>query len=266
VPFDLLFVSRIYRFFYALECRMSYLNMNRSHVYPTNLRLLPWNDQLLSVGPQLEALRPALVTACENHFRTEAAMFTALDALPLRKFRDVFKAETKVSGGKVEFSESLNKATDKVELANTFQATTNGDTWHIILSDYLLDWVAVPNETSALGLATALFAHAGTEARMVDRAILLDLPIPPDAETRATYAALVSQYRESDHAGAIEAVVDRIDAMIGPCLGLDIADTAAVRQDMLEDPFLKNITPRWPATETRIHGYRTGLDSSDRYN
>ena len=181
-------------------------------------------------------------------------------------FRDVFKAQTRSSGGKVEFSESLNKATDKIELAGGVQATREGDIWHILLSAYLLDWVDVPDETSALGLAMALSARAGTEAKLVDRAALLDMPIPPDAETRAAYAAAVKKYRKSDHAGAIEAAVDRIDALIGPCLGLDEADIAAIRKDMLEDPFLKNITPRWPATENRIQGYRTGLDSPDRYS
>jgi type I restriction-modification system DNA methylase subunit len=266
VPFDLLFVSRIYRYFYALECRMSYLNMMRSHVYPTNLRLLPWNDGLSAVDAELEALRPALVSACENHFRTEAAMFAALDGLSLRKFRDVFKAETKASGGKVEWSESLNKGTDKIELSGALAAASDGDGWHITLSGYMLDWVKVPDEASALGLAIALSARAGTDERMVDREALLNMPVPHDAESRAAYAAIVSQYRDADHAGAIEAVVDQIDALIGPALGLNPADVASIRQDMLEDPFLKNITPRWPATETRIHGYRTGLDSSERYS
>jgi hypothetical protein len=130
----------------------------------------------------------------------------------------------------------------------------------------MLDWVKVPDEASALGLAIALSARAGTDERMVDREALLNMPVPHDAETRAAYAAIVNQYRDADHAGAIEAVVDQIDALIGPALGLNAADLASIRKDMLEDPFLKNITPRWPATETRIHGYRTGLDSSERYS
>lgn len=140
------------------------------------------------------------------------------------------------------------------------------DCWHIGISDYLLDWVKVPDEAAALGLATALAARAGTEQKMVDRSILLDMPIPPDAATRAKFDAIVKEYREADHAKAIDAVVDKIDALIGPGLGLDAADIASIRSDLTNDPFLKNITPRWPATETRIHGYRTGLDSSNRYN
>lgn len=266
VPFDLLFVSRIYRYFYALTCRMSYLNMNRSHVYPTNLRQLPWNDAIASVAAKIEVLRGELVSACENHFRTEAAMFVALDALPLRPFRDVVKDGVKGTGGKVEWSESLNKGTDKIELSAACKAVIDGDSWHIGISDYLLDWMKVPDEAAALGLATALAARARTEHKMVDRSILLDLPVPPDAATRAKFDAIVKDYREADHAKAIDAVVDKIDALIGPALGLDAADIASIRDEMTSDPFLRNITPRWPATETRIHGYRTGLDSSDRYS
>jgi hypothetical protein len=266
VPFDLLLVSRIYRYFYALTCRMSYLNMNRSHVYPTNLRQLPWNDAISSVASQIEALRDDLVSACENHFRTEAAMFAALKALPLRPFKEAVKQNVKSSGGKVEWSASFNNGSEKIELSAVCKARAEGDCWHIGMSDYLHDWVKVPDEASALGLATALAARAGTEHKMVDRSILLEMAIPPDTATRADFDAIVTDYREADHAKAIDAVVDKIDNLIGPALGLNADDIASIRTDMTDDPFLKNITPRWPATETRIHGYRTGLDSSDRYN
>ncbi len=266
VPFDVVFISRIYRYFYALAGRQSSLDAYRSHVYPSSLRLLPWNDAIADMTTELESLRGDLVSACENHFRTEATMFAALAALPLRPFRDVVKDGVKGTGGKVEWSESLNKGTDKIELSLACTAKGEDDCWHIGISDYLIDWVRVPDESAALSLATALTARAGTEQKMVDRSTLLDMPIPPDAATRAKFDAIVKEYREADHAKAIDAVVDKIDALIGPALGLDDADIASIRSDMTDDPFLKNITPRWPATETRIHGYRTGLDSSDRYN
>jgi hypothetical protein len=35
------------------------------------------------------------------------------------------------------------------------------DGWHITLSGYMLDWVKVPDEQSALGLAQALFEEQG---------------------------------------------------------------------------------------------------------
>lgn len=266
VPFDIMFVSRVYRYFYALAARMSFLNSYRGDVYPTNLRLLPWNEAIAAVANKLDALRGDLVTACENHFRTEAAMFSTLGQLALRPFREVVKDGVKGTGGKVEWSESLNKGTDKIELSVSCHAMPEDDGWHVGISDYLLDWVKVPDEAAALGLATTLATRAGTQQKMVDRSTLLEMPIPPDADTRAKFNAIVKEYREADHARAIDAVVDRIDALIGPALGLSSEDIAAIRSDMTDDPFLKNITPRWPATETRIHGYRTGLDSSERYN
>jgi hypothetical protein len=86
---------------------------------------------------------------------------------------------------------------------------------------------------------------------------LLDMPIPADAKTRAKFELIVTQFREVDHRCAIDVVVDRIDELVGPPLGLNAYDLASIRTDMTEDPFLKNITPRWPRTETRLRGYRT---------
>lgn len=70
IPFELFFVSRIYRYFFALTARMSYLNLMRSHIYPRNLRLLPWNEALALTAQPLEALRPAFLEACANAYRT----------------------------------------------------------------------------------------------------------------------------------------------------------------------------------------------------
>ena len=99
----------------------------------------------------------------------------------------------------------------------------------------------------------------------VDREALLALPIPADEATRDDFQAVIDLYGGTDHQAAIEAEVDRIDALVGPALGLNAADLAAIRHDMLTDPFLKHIVPRWPGSSTRLHGYRTGLDSSERY-
>lgn len=46
----------------------------------------------------------------------------------------------------------------------------------------------------------------------------------------------------------------------------DAGDVASIRVDMTTDPFLKNIEPRYPSSANCIHGFRTGLDSSERYN
>lgn len=259
VPFDLIFVSRVYRYFYALAGRMSYLNLMRSHIYPRNLRLLPWNEALALIAQPLEALRPAFVEACANAFRTEEQMFAALAELPLKPFRDAVRDNE----GKVEWSESFQRGVEKIEVSPSLTLNRGDQGWHLQVSDQLYDYLDVTDADAARGLLTALAARPGS---MVDRNDLLDMLIPANAATRADYEATVQLYGGTDHQAAIEAEVVRIDALVGPALGLNVADLAAIRDDMLSDPFLKNIVPRWPGSTTRLHGYRTGLDSSERYS
>lgn len=258
LPFDLLFVSRVYRYFFALAGRMSYLDMMRSHVYPRNLRLLPWNEALALTARPLEALRPAFNAACASAFRTQEAMFDELGGLPLRAFRDVARG----GSGRVEWSESFRRAAEKIEVSASPQLHRGDEGWRLQVSPYLYDWVMISDEEAARGLHAALAARPGLG---IDREALLDMPVPSDAAARTDHAAIVARYGGTDHMAAIEAQVDRIDALVGPALGLDAADLASIRADMLTDPFLKNIVPRWPGSSTRLHGYRTGLDSSERY-
>ncbi|WP_147377741.1 hypothetical protein [Mesorhizobium waimense] len=95
---------------------------------------------------------------------------------------------------------------------------------------------------------------------------MLPFPPPPaDIEYAAAFTAIVQQHHAEDLEAPIEIVVDEIDAIVGPALGLSFEDVASIRRELTEDPFLKNIKPRYPASATRIHGYRTGLDSSERH-
>lgn len=258
VPFDLIFVSRVYRYFYILGARISYMNLMRGDIHPRNLRLLPWSEALALTAEPLEALRAPFVEACANAFRTEEAMFGELNALPLRPFKDMVRD----AGGNVSWSESFQRAAEKIEVSGHVETHRGDEGWRLQVSDYLYDWITISDEDAARGLRSALAARAGAG---VDRETLLGMPVPPDAATRADHDAIVELYRGTDHMAAIEAEVDRIDALVGPALGLDADDLAAIRADMLTDPFLKNITPRWPGTSTRLHGYRTGLDSAERY-
>lgn len=259
LPFDLLFVSRVYRWFYALSGRMSYLNLMRSHVYPTNLRLLPWNEALAFVAQPLEALRAGFVEACAAAHRTGERMAADLATLPLVPFREAILSE----GGKVEWSESFQRGAEKIEVGAELQLLPSELGWRLTLNGYLYDYLDIADAADAArGLYQALLARTGESFGRDD---LLALMVPSDTATRADYAAVVELYRDTDHQAAIEAEVDRIDRLVGPALGLDEADLVAIRDDMLTDPFLKNIVPRWPGSATRLHGYRTGLDSSDRY-
>lgn len=258
LPFDLLFVSRAYRYFYALSDRMSYLNLMRSHISPRNLRLLPWNEALALIAQPLEALRPSFVEACANAFRTEEQLFVELAKLPLKSFRDAVRD----GGGKVQWSESFQRAAEKIEVSAAPYLASGDEGWRLTISDQIYDYILISDEAAARGLQAALSVRAGLA---VDRDVLLDLPVPADTAALAEHAATIDLYGGADHQAAIEAEVDRIDALVGPALGLSDDDLAAIRADMLTDPFLKNIVPRWPGSSTRLHGYRTGLDSSERY-
>lgn len=202
--------------------------------------------------------RPAFVEACANAYRTEERMFAELAALPMRTLRDAVRD----SGGRIEWSQSFLRGAEKIEVSAA-PGLNRGDLgWHLQVSDQLYDFLDITDEDVARGLLTALAARPG---KAFDQGDLLDLAIPPDAASRADYEATVALFGGTDHQLAIEAEVDRIDALVGPALGLDAADLASIREDMLTDPFLKNIVPRWPGSSTRLHGYRTGLDSSERY-
>jgi hypothetical protein len=258
LPFDLLFVSRVYRYFFALAGRVTYLNLMRGEAQPRNLRLLPWNEALALTALPLEKLRPTFVEACANAFRTEERLAAELAKLPLKSFRDAVRD----GGGKVEWSESFVRAAEKIEVSAAPSLVLGDIGWRLTVSEQVYDWITISDEDAARGLHAALAAMSG---EAVDRETLLALPIPPEAATRAEYEATIELYGGTDHQAAIEAEVDRIDALVGPALGLDAEDLAAIREDMLTDPFLKNIVPRWPGSSTRLHGYRTGLDSSERY-
>jgi hypothetical protein len=258
LPFDLLLVSRVYRYFFALAGRMSYLNLMRSHVYPTNLRLLPWNEALALIALPLAARREPFAEACVAVFRTEQRLFEELAALPLTPFRDAVRD----SGGEVVWSDSFQNSAEKIEIAKEPYLARGDEGWRLTVSEQLYDAVTVSDENIARGLQAALAVRAG---QSIDREGVLGLPIPTDAASRAEYEAVIDLYGGTDHMAAVEAEVDRIDALVGPALGLNEADLAEIRRDMLTDPFLKNIVPRWPGSETRLHGYRAGLDSSERY-
>ena len=198
------------------------------------------------------------IEACANAFRTEERMFAELERLPLKTLRD----SVRDSGGRVEWSESLQRAVEKVEVSSTLTLNLGDLGWHLQVSDQLHDFLDITDENTARGLITALAARPGVA---VDCDDLLNLLIPPDASVREQYEATFERYGGTDHQAAIEAQVDGIDALVGPALGLDAVDLASIREDMLTDPFLKNIVPRWPGSTTRLHGYRTGLDSAERY-
>lgn len=63
----------------------------------------------------------------------------------------------------------------------------------------------------------------------------------------------------------MEREVDRIDAIVGPALGLDEADITLIQSEMANDPFLSRVRPRYPYFTPKQRGRRRNLERSDRY-
>ena len=63
----------------------------------------------------------------------------------------------------------------------------------------------------------------------------------------------------------IEQTIDRIDALVGSALGLTAEEIEFIRSEMTEDPFLSQITPRYPFFRPKQRGRRIALSRSDRY-
>ena len=56
VPFDLIFLSNIYEYWYILAGRRSFYNKIRSDLYPKHVAELPWNDPIAPNRNQMAAI------------------------------------------------------------------------------------------------------------------------------------------------------------------------------------------------------------------
>jgi hypothetical protein len=91
------------------------------------------------------------------------------------------------------------------------------------------------------------------------------MPIPVTETERQAWDAAIAEHQEERLTAEMDERLDELDSIVGLCLGLEPADTAFIKQELRDDPFLKGIRPRYPGTVTRKQGFRTGLDSSERY-
>jgi hypothetical protein len=258
-PFDLLLLSRLYGFAFSLGARMGVLRQFRSHIYPANLRLLPCPPGLLAIQTDLEALRAPLVAACRQRFQTQATLREALAALNLATLKQRVRDDPEAT---IAFSESFETA--------DYEITVDGPGWEATDEGLVvrparqqpLDWARLSREDFAQGMVMALRTLDGED---ITRSRLLNLPIPVTAAERQQWQATVARFAEEALIAEMERRLDELDALVGTALGLDVEEMAFVQRECREDPFLARIRPRFPGTDTRRQGFRTGLDSAARY-
>lgn len=258
VPFDLLFLSNVYVFFAALAARMGVLRQCRSHMYPTNMALLPWNDALIEQASALEAMRSRIVDACTNAERANLALLKALGGLQMRSLKELLKidrASTIVWGPSFQQKDySVNVLSPRVE---------DIETWHrVYISDGLFDWVELSDTASANGLFQALKVSLGEE---ISKSDILNLKVPHANSEIRIWNETLSKFQPESLDAEKKDAIRALDTLVGAALGLTMEDLELIWNECSSDPFLKRIVPRYPGTTTRKQGFRTGLGASERY-
>ena len=258
VPFDLLLLSNVYVWFYAIGARMGILRTLRSDVYPTNLAFLPWSAALAARSTEIEAMRASVVAACANRLAAAESLRSALTAhgFPTVKARLQADPDARVTFGD-NFADSKYEA-----VVGEISVSTTDDMTRVALSSDLSEWVDCNRPDIAEGLALALEQVVGES---LTKSAILNLPIPGSQSERDTWRHVVADHGEAALAKAMEDAIGALDAVVGDCLGLNASDIASLQQDLVQDPFLRGIRPRYPGTVTRKVGFRKGLDSASRY-
>lgn len=258
VPFDLILLSNIYVWFYAIAARMGILRTLRSDIYPTNFSVLPWNESFAAAADKLENMRESVIQACRNRIDAEQSLRTALSGLnlPMLKQRVQANAEAKLS-----WSDGFAEKDYEVEIGVP-SVLDQEDGYLVNLAGGLLDWVYCNQQDISRGLATALRQRKG---QALNKSTLFNLPIPlTDAELEQ-WNAVVVHYQEDVLEQEMQDALNALDQLVGRCLGLTSDDITEIQRDLREDPFLKGIRPRYPGTVTRKQGFRANLGSGDRY-
>jgi hypothetical protein len=94
---------------------------------------------------------------------------------------------------------------------------------------------------------------------------VLKTPVPATMAVYEELRTLIAAHSPDGLDVQIEQTIDRIDALVGSALGLTAEEIEFIRSEMTEDPFLSQITPRYPFFRPQQRGRRNALSSSDRY-
>lgn len=258
VPFDIIMLSSIYRFFYALSARMGVLRTCRSHIYPTNLRMLPFSPGLSRGSERIEGLRERIIETCTSVSDSEGTLSRALDALGMPSLKQVLKADRSAV---LRFSEALDEPKHLAELSNPRLAGIDGR-FRVLLDEAGQDWFEFDRKDIAAGF---LRAAAVLGAQELTKSELLALLIPMTDDQTASWDSTCLHHSTSEQIKRRDEVLSELDAVVGEALGLSPEDVEFIGSDMRTDPFLSRMLPRFPGSKTRIQGFRKDLDSSDRY-
>jgi len=93
---------------------------------------------------------------------------------------------------------------------------------------------------------------------------ILSTPIPTSAKMAQALLELLEAYAPEKVDAEIDTEIAKLDAIVGPALGLTASDAEAIQKDMGEDSFLQRVRPRYPFFRPRQYGRRNNLERRDR--
>lgn len=256
-PFDLLVLSRIYQYIWALGHREGVLFRARAHVYPSTVRRLPWTERLLEFAPQLVALRTRFLAACRQLHQTEQVLRDRLAMFGATTVRECLSAGVDL---RVDWCPAL-QGSEACEIGVPVTTELDGQ-WIVQPGDDVGKWAAFNDRELAAAFVEGLLLHPGESLRL---AALLDLPIPPP-EALARWREIVAQLTGESGVSVLEEVLDAVDACVAEAYGLPQAELETVWREFETDPMLRRVQPNLPFAKRRRLGLRTGLTASDRFS
>lgn len=257
VPFDVVLLSRVYSWFYVLAGRRSFLNLLRSHIYPTSIMALPWSEAIAARSTELTLLRHELLTACQRRFDQQTAMRSAADALGMQDMRTVARARTGV-----KISKSVELTEDNEFLLDVGEIEDGEGEWTL----------PIGGGGEAITVNDREFAELTREGLTLSNGTLtkwggvLRTTIPSSPEMAEQLREIIADFNPAALEERVEEKVDAIDAIVGPCLGLSEDDVTTIQTQMSTDPFLSRAVPRYPYFQPQQRGRRLSLESASRYS
>jgi hypothetical protein len=255
-PFDLLVLSRVYQYVWALAHREAVLFRARANIYVTTVRRLPWTDALIPFAGALRELRERFLAACQRLNQTERVLRERLAAFGATTVRQRLQASADL---RVDWSPPL-QGNETCEAGSPVTIRREG-AWIVQPGDDVDKWAAFNDPALAAAFAEGLLLHPGESLRL---AALLDLPIPPP-EAIDGWREAAAQITGEGGESAMEAVLDAADACVAEAYGLPQADLETIWREFETDPMLRRVQPNLPFARRRRLGLRTGLTESDRF-
>lgn len=261
VPFDMVLLSRLYAYFYMLSGRRSFQNKLRSHIYPTSVMELPWNEEIAEHAADLTRIRETLLNLCEKRYEQSQRLQREAIGLGMQPLRVVAR---RIAGATIERSEAFMMRPEFVLTVG--EIVEQNSTWQLSLDDQNDDGskhALVFNSEFLATAAQAGLALVGGEEMSLSA--VLNTSVPVDEEMLAKFRALLVEFDYSRLEEQIGGEVSKIDEIVGSGLGLGRDEIRVVQEEMSGDPFLGLVRPRYPFFRPRQHGRRLGLELATRY-